>query len=112
MTPRLLFFANDLETATLLLNMSVASSKPYICYMIQGCGGVTISNGETAFPAGRNYGAEATITCNRGYDRVGTGFITCLDTGIWDLSTTNCTIKGKMLLKSYAFQIVFFVSDH
>ena len=80
--------------------------------MIQGCGGVTISNGETAFPSGRNSGAEATITCNRGYNRIGTGFITCLDTGIWDLSTTNCTIKGKMLLKTYAFQIVFFVSDH
>ena len=71
-----------METATLLLNMSVASSKPCICNMIQGCGGVTISHGETAFPAGRNYGAEATITCNRGYDRVGTRFITCLDTGL------------------------------
>ena len=112
MTLLLRFFANDIETATLLLNMSIASSKPCICYMIQGCGGVTISNGEAAFPAGRNYGADATITCNRGYDVVGTGVITCLDTGVWDLLTTNCTIKGKMLLKTYAFQIVFFVSDH
>ena len=98
-----------METAILLLNMSVASSKLCICYTIQGCGGVTISNGEAAFPAGRNYGAEATVNCNNGYDLVGTGVITCLDTGIWDLSTTNCTIKGKMFLKTYDRQIVSFV---
>lgn len=60
-----------------------------------GCGGVTIGNGQVTFPDGTDYNAQATYTCNDGYDLVGLGQITCLDTGIWDLGAAACTIKGK-----------------
>ena len=78
-------------------------------YIIKGCGGVTIANGVVEFTAGTNYNAVATVKCNDGYNLDGTGEIVCLDTGIWDLNTANCTIKGKIFLKpsSIKFMCLF-----
>ena len=67
---------------------------PYICRIL-GCGGVTISNGQVTFTDGNTqYNAVASVTCNDGYSLGGSGVITCLDSGVWDISQAACSIKG------------------
>ena len=67
--------------------------------MTSDCGGVNISNGQVEFTDGHTqYNAVANVTCNVGYELIGSGEIVCLDTGIWNTSTALCSIKGKLLL--------------
>ena len=83
-----------------------------ITHMTLDCGGVNISNGQVEFTDGHTqYNAVANVTCNVGYDLIGSGEIVCLDTGIWNTSTAVCSIKGKMLLyKSYGVRCQFLLS--
>ena len=56
------------------------------------------------------FNAVASVTCNDGYALGGSGEITCLDSGIWDISEAACEIKGK-ILKWRSMRILYILID-
>ena len=89
--------------------MEVLDLSVHLLYL--GCGGVTISNGQVTFTDGNTqYNAVASVTCNDGYALGGSGEITCLDSGIWDISEAACEIKGK-IVKWWSMRILYILID-
>ena len=69
---------------------------------VSDCLPTTVANGDVDFSAGTTYGANATITCDAGFNVSGSGRIQCLETGLWD-TTSECVIIGMMFIRSISF---------
>ena len=60
---------------------------------------MTFTDGNT------EYNAVASVTCNDGYDLIGSGEIICLNTGIWDTFSADCSIRGMIKFRLGLFEI-------
>ena len=71
--------------------------KWFICFIPSDCGSpINPDNGTVILTeAGiTTFGADATQSCNIGYDVIGIANITCGADGNWNGSAVTCTIKG------------------
>ena len=55
---------------------------------------MSVANGEIEYLNGTNFNAVAKIRCSDGHQLNGLDTVTCLDTGMWSL-TSECVIRGK-----------------
>jgi Sushi repeat (SCR repeat) len=68
--------------------------KTFSISLFIDCGSPAPTNGTADFPKGSTYGEVAIVSCNEGYTRTGSAFITCLANGTWSEEPT-CNIVGK-----------------
>lgn len=86
---------------------SLKHNNNILDFVILDCGDPAPHNGTADFPKGTTYGEVAIVSCNEGYTRSGSAFITCLANGSWSERPT-CNIVGKTC------QVIFieFLEDH
>ena len=70
------------------------------------CGSTTIANGVVTHTSVTTYGAQASISCDVGYNVTGTGIIECLDTGLWD-QNSSCLIIGMIFFMVFNYVLVY-----
>jgi Sushi repeat (SCR repeat) len=68
--------------------------KPIFISLFIDCKSPAPNNGTADSPKGTTYGEVAIVSCNEGYTRSGSAFITCLANGTWSEKPT-CNIVGK-----------------
>ena len=66
------------------------------------CARASISDADVTHPSGTKYPARAVVNCDTGYEMVGTGFLECLETGLWS-TESQCVIRGMPLWNMGSF---------